>query len=145
MEKGQIFELMNRNPAFSLATVDGNLPRVRNMLLYKADAEGIIFHSSIVKDLYKQITANPNVELCFRDDARNIQVRISGSLEIVDNNDLKDEISNHPSRAFLQGWRSSGSLQDFYDSFVVFRMKDGKAVVWTMETNFAPKKEIDLF
>jgi len=145
MQKEQIFELMNNNPTFSLATIDGETPKVRHMLLYKADKQGIIFHTGIVKEVYAQILKNPSVELCFHDVSRNIQVRVSGTLEIVDDNALKDEISNHPSRTFLQAWKQSGTLEDFYNSFIVFRMRDGRAVTWTMETNFAPKNEIALF
>lgn len=145
MQKQQLFDLMNNNPVFSLATVDGGLPRMRNLLLYRADENGILFHTGTFKDLYRQVLNNPHAELCFYDPGRNIQVRVSGILEIVDNNDLKDEISSHPSRAFLQGWKESGPLQDFYSAFIVFRMRDGKAVVWTMENNLAPKQGIDLF
>lgn len=145
MQKEQIYELMNNNVGFALATIDRGMPRARYMMLYKAGDEGIIFHTSAIKDVYKQIAENPKVELCFHDAAKNIQVRVSGTLEIVNDNELKDEISNHPSRTFLQPWKQSGSLEDFYSSFMVLRMRDGKAVVWTMETNLAPKSEIELY
>lgn len=145
MNKNQIYELMNNNVGFALATIDGDVPRVRFMMLYKADDGGIVFHTSAAKDVYKQIAKNQNVELCFHDAKNNIQVRVSGTLEIVSDTAIKDEISNHPTRAFLQPWKQSVSLEDFYNSFMVFRMKDGKAVTWTMETNLAPKNQINLF
>lgn len=145
MQKERIFELMHKNPGFFLATVDEGFPRVRGMFLYKADETGIVFHTGSMKDVYCQIVKNANVELCFLDVVQNIQIRVSGTLEIVEDRNLKDEISNHPSRIFLQDWRSSGSLEDFYSTFIVLRMKDGKAKVWTMETNFAPKEEIALY
>ena len=144
MEKQELFDLMNNNVGFHLATVDGDKPRVRGMMLYKADADGIVFHTGTFKDLYKQVVANPNAELCFFDSERNIQVRVSGVLDMVDDNGLKDEISNHPSRVFLQPWKNSVTPEDFYDSFIVFRMRNGRAVVWTMETNLAPKQVIEL-
>lgn len=140
----EIIELIHRNPAFHLATVEGDQPRVRGMFLYKADASGIVFHSGTMKDVYRQVVNNPKVELCFNDFQNNIQVRVSGILEIVDDNTLKDEICAHPTRQFLRGWRESGTLQDFYSSFVVFRLKNGTATTWTMETNFAPKEVIQL-
>jgi len=144
MTSQEIIELINRNPVFHLATVEGDQPRVRGMMLYKADESGIVFHSGIMKDVYRQVVNNPKVELCFNDFKNNVQVRVSGKLEIVDDNNLKDEICEHPSRQFLRGWRESGSLQDFYKSFVVFRLKNGTATTWTMETNFAPKEFIQL-
>lgn len=145
MTKTQIFELMTKNPGFHLATMEKDMPRVRGMFLYRADENGIVFHTGAFKDLYKQVLANPNAELCFNDFAQNIQVRVSGQLEIIEDTALKEEIINHPSRAFLQGWKNSMPSSDaFYKSFIVFRLKGGSAMVWTMQTNNAPKKIISL-
>lgn len=124
MTRTEMYELMNANPAFHIATVEGDQPRVRAMLLYKADESGIVFHSSTRKDVYKQVCQNPKVELCFNDFTKNIQLRVTGTLEIVDDNSLKDEMSNHPSRGFLKSWRERGPIQDFYNTFVVFRLKN---------------------
>lgn len=112
------------------------------MLLYKADENGIIFHTGIMKDVYGQVVNNPKVELCFN--GNGTQVRVSGELEIVDDNNLKDEISEHPTRKFLKPWKESGELNDFYKTFVVFRLKNGTATTWTIEKNFAPKELIKL-
>lgn len=142
MTKKEIFQLMRENPAFFLATVDEDQPRVRGMLLYKADENGIIFHTGIMKDVYNQVVKNPKVELCFN--GKDTQVRVSGQLEIVDDNSIKDEISNHPTRQFLKPWRESGELGDFYKAFVVFRLKNGVATKWTIQNNFKPKELIQL-
>lgn len=144
MTKQEVLDLINKNPVFHLATVEGNQPRVRGMLLYKADESGIVFHSGTMKDVYKQITVNPKAELCFNDFKSGTQVRVSGELEIVEDKSLKDEISEHPSRVFLKPWKESGELQDFYKTFAVFRLKKGIATYWTMEKNFAPKDQIVL-
>lgn len=144
MTRQDIFDLMNSNPAFSLATIEENQPRVRGMLLYKADESGIVFHTSVMKDVYKQIMKNPRVELCFNNFKKGIQVRVSGELELVDDNNLKDEISEHPTRQFLKSWKESGDLQDFYNTFAVFRLRNGLANTWTIDRNFAPKDEIKL-
>lgn len=140
----EIIDLINKNPVIHLATVEGDQPRVRGMLLYKADESGIVFHSGTMKDVYRQVVNNPKVELCFNDFNNGVQVRISGKLEIVEDNNLKDEIAEHPSRGFLKGWLASISRQEFYESFVVFRLKNGTATTWTMETNFAPKEYVQL-
>jgi len=47
MNKTQILEFTNTNPVCRLATVEGDQPRVRGMMMYKADDEGIIFHTGI--------------------------------------------------------------------------------------------------
>ena len=145
MQKEQIFEIINNNPVIFLATTDGNEPRVRGMMLYKADVDGIVFHTGPHKDVYRQIIENPNVEMCFYDYERNIQIRVRGTLEKIDDKSYKDEIANHPSRAFMQMWKSNcATAQDFYDMFSVFRLQNGIANVWTFETNFEPKIDVKL-
>lgn len=145
MQKEQIFEIINKNPAFFLSTVDGNEPRVRTIALYKADESGIVFHTGPFKDVYKQIMKNPNVQMCFYDQTQNIQIRVRGTLECISSDELKDEISNHPSRVFMQAWKANcKTKQDFYNMFDVFSLKNGLANVWTFETNFAPKEDITL-
>ena len=138
MVKENIFKLMNENPVFHLATMDGDQPRVRGMLLFRADEEGIIFHTASTKDVFKQIMENPKVELCFQ--GQGSQIRVSGILEQVNDEKLKNEIFNHPSRKFLQAWKENG-----IDGLLqIFCLKNGTAVEWTMATNFEEKKPISL-
>jgi uncharacterized pyridoxamine 5'-phosphate oxidase family protein len=145
LQKGQIFEIINKNPVFFLATVEGIEPRVRGMLLYKADESGIIFHTGPHKDVYHQIIENSQVQMCFYDAAQNIQIRVRGTLEKLDDEGLKNEISNHPTRAFMQGWKANcATKEEFYNMFSVFRLKNGKANIWSFQTNFAPKEDIQL-
>ncbi|MCU0610063.1 MAG: pyridoxamine 5'-phosphate oxidase family protein [Chitinispirillaceae bacterium] len=140
----ELFEVMRTNPAFHLATVEGDQPRCRAMFLYRADENGIIFHTGAMKQVHQQLAKNPKVELCFNDFKSGVQVRVAGTLSLVEDNALKDEICAHPSRQFLKPWRESGPLADFYATFKVYRLVKGKAVKWTMQTNFAPKEEIGL-
>ena len=51
MNEKEMYDLMNANPAFHLATVEGEQPRVRGMLLFRADENGIIFHTASTKDV----------------------------------------------------------------------------------------------
>lgn len=138
MGKEEMFKIMNENPVFHLATMDGNQPRVRGMLLFRADENGIIFHTASTKDLYAQIEKNPKVELCFF--GNGTQVRVSGVLELNEDEKLREEIFAHPTRKFLQAWKDNG-----IDNLMrVFVLKHGTAVTWTMETNFAPKEPVEL-
>jgi len=43
MDKNEIFNLINQNPVFFLAITDGDQPRVRGMLLYRADESVLYF------------------------------------------------------------------------------------------------------
>lgn len=142
MTSEEILEIIQSNPAFHLATVDGDQPHVRGMLLYKADKEGIIFHTGTIKDLYRQIVNNPKVELCFHDFKKGIQIRVKGTLTEIKDVAVKDEIVNHPTRAFLRDWRNSGDLSDFYHDFAVFSLKNGEATTWEMAENFTYPKTI---
>lgn len=140
MNKSEIFGFMNTNPAFHLATVEGNKPHVRGLLLYRADENGIIFHTGKMKDLHKQLTENPNVEMCFNNGKFEnlVQIRVSGAVELVEDLELKKEIVQK--RDFLKPWVE----QMGYETFAVYRMKKGSATIWTMKTNFSQKEFIEL-
>lgn len=139
METADIYRLLNENPAFALATVDGGAPRVRGMLLYEAGPDGIVFHTGAFKDVHRQILADPRVELYFLSPGSFTEVRINAEIEIVESRDKKVEIANHPTRDFVRKWMESGDLEEFFQNFIVYKLKNPKASVWTMETNFEPK------
>jgi pyridoxamine 5'-phosphate oxidase len=137
MTKAETIAFMNANRDSYMATVEGNKPHVRGMGIVKADENGIIIQTSTYKDIYKQLSANPNVELCFHNAKQGIQVRVSGAVEPVDDRELKDEIIAQ--RPFLK----SQIEKNGYEAIVVYRLK-GKATVWTMKTNFDPKKYVQI-
>ncbi|MCL5024140.1 MAG: pyridoxamine 5'-phosphate oxidase family protein [Nitrospirae bacterium] len=140
MNKSELFEFLNANPIFHLATVEGNKPRVRGMMMYRADENGILFHTGKGKDLHRQLSANPQVEMCFNNGKFEdlIQIRVSGRVELVEDLNLKKEIVEK--RAFLKPWVE----QMGYEPLAVYRMKNGVAALWTMKTNFAPKEYVML-
>lgn len=138
MVKEEMLKLMNRNPVFHLATLDGEQPRVRGMLLFRADENGIIFHTASTKDVYTQLMKHPKAELCFQE--QGTQLRVTGVLELVKDENLKSEIFSHPTRKFLQAWKETG-----IDGILqIFCMKNATAVEWTMATNFDEKKPVSL-
>ena len=138
MNKEELLALMNENPVFYLATTDGDQPRVRGMFLFRADENGIIFHTGAMKNLYQQIAANPKAELCFF--GKGVQVRVSGILDKSEDPVLREEIYTHPTREFLRAWKENG----IDSQLQVYVLRHGSAVVWTMETNFLPKSPIAL-
>jgi len=145
MTKQELFDFMNKTVAFTLATDGGGQPRVRAMMLYKADETGLYFHTGPFKEVYQQIMKNPNVQLCFYDPAQGLQVRVRGALELVSTQALKEEVAGHPSRGFMQAWKARCATdEEFYAMFDVFRLSNGVANVWTFQTNFAPKEDIML-
>ena len=137
MNKEEIVQFMNENPAFSLATSDGNIPHVRTLLLHKADENGIYFMVGKFKDVYRQLSVNPYVELCFHNAV--FQVRVSGQVESLDKDlELKKEILSV--RPFMAPW-----IEQFgFKYMAVFRLRFGKAVTWSRETELQPKVVIQL-
>lgn len=140
MNKTEIFEFLNANPVFHLATVEDNKPHVRGMLMYLAGEDGIIFHTGKGKDLHGQLSVNPNVEMSFNNGKFEdlVQIRISGKAQLVEDLDLKKEIVEK--REFLKPWVEKMG----YEILAVYCVKKGVATVWTMKTNFAPKEFVQL-
>ena len=133
MTKEQIFEFINENPVFFLATCEGDKPRVRGMRIYRADENGIIFNTSRNKVLHKQLTMNPAVELCFYNDEDGIQVRISGNVKLIEDSEFKAElIRKNPAM-------ESVILGEGQDNLAVYRLVNGKARVWKIDSDYIPR------
>jgi pyridoxamine 5'-phosphate oxidase len=137
MNKTEVLAFLNANPTCHLATVEGDKPHVRAIGIVKADENGIIIETGTFKDIYKQLSANPNVELCFNNYQQGVQIRVSGAVEPVDDLKLKDEIIAQ--RPFLKQRVAEGG----YEAMAVFRLK-GVAYVWTFQTASEPKTYIRL-
>ncbi|MCJ7777145.1 MAG: pyridoxamine 5'-phosphate oxidase family protein [Sedimentisphaerales bacterium] len=126
MTKGKVFEFIKNSPVFALATAEDNKPHVRMMMLYRADDNGIIFNTGENKDVHRQLSKNPNVELCFYNAEQGRQVRVFGSVEEIEDLELKKQVvKDFP---FLKEWVD----REGYDVLVVYCLKRGKATVWTM-------------
>lgn len=130
MTRDDIIRFLNQNPVCHLATLEEGHPRVRGMFMYRADDGGLLFHTGAGKSLAKQIRNGAPVEACFN--GNDVQVRVSGTAEIVDDLALKKEIAS--ARPFMQPWIE----QYGYDLLVVFRVANCEAVAWTMADNFKP-------
>ena len=83
----KVYDFLNEAGAYYLATVEGDQPRVRpfgTMLLYDGK---LYIQTGKVKNVSKQISANPKVEICAFKDGK--WVRVTGILENDDNRDVK--------------------------------------------------------
>lgn len=138
MTREEVIEFAAKNPVCSIATIDGNRPRVRMIMLYQADGNGIIFCTGRPKDLNKQLQANPAAEMCFYNADEGRMVRIEGSAKSLDDLELKKKVVEK--FTFLKPVVESRG----YDVMVCYRLDNAKATTWTMETNFEPKQYIEL-
>ena len=135
MTKSEILSFITTNRVCYLATAENNVPHVRTFGTYRADENGIIYFTQTSKDVYKQIAKNSEIEAVYY--ANDIQIRVHGKLQPVNDMALKKEIVEN--RPFLkpqiekEGW----------DYLAVFNLKNCKATVLNMKAP-APKTWIDL-
>lgn len=133
MDKKEMIAFITANPIGYLATVDGNAARVRGMDTLQADDDGLVFYTGKNKDVFKQLAANPNVEVCYF--AKGKQVRVRGTLEMLENEAVKKEVVNK--RPFLKPMVANG-----YEKLAVCRLK-GQASCWSMDNMAASPVYID--
>jgi uncharacterized pyridoxamine 5'-phosphate oxidase family protein len=130
MDKKEILDFITKNPIAYVATVEGKKPHVRAFGTYRADENGIVFSMQSNKDVYKQVTKNPEVELCYY--ANSVQIRVAGKFSAVEDMALKKEMVEK--RTFLKPQVE----QHGWDFLKVFVMKGGKATVLDMKTPTPP-------
>jgi pyridoxamine 5'-phosphate oxidase len=139
LTRDEILAFINRNPACHLATAETNgQPHVRGMLMYRADDNGILFHTGDFKDVWKQVMNNSKVEVCFNDPKTGTQVRVTGLAQSVEDVNLKEEIVK--ARPFLKSWVEKKG----YKPLKVMRLTGCRANVWTFDKNFEPKEYVEL-
>jgi pyridoxamine 5'-phosphate oxidase len=123
----------NEHMICSLATCDGDQPRVRMLGMWFADKTGFYFSTTNKKKLYRELTATPKAEVCFyawpkgrlgHEGTSDIgkMLRASGDVAFLDDPDLKQRLLNE--RPFL---RPNAKKQ------VIFRIQNGEARFWTSE------------
>jgi pyridoxamine 5'-phosphate oxidase len=138
MNKSDVFTFLNGNPTFSLATLENKKPHVRVITLFRADDNGIIFATGKHKDVYKQLIANPYVELLFWIADEGTQIRVSGAAKLFEDLEIKKLVVEK--FTFLKPWVE----QEGYDQLAPFCLENAKAFVWTQEAEFNPKEYIIL-
>lgn len=138
MNKSDVFTFINKNPTFYLATSENKKPHVRIITLFRADDNGIIFATGKHKDVYKQLIANPYVELLFWIAEEGTQIRINGAARLFEDLGIKKLVVDK--FTFLKPWVE----QEGYDQLAPFYLENAKAFVWTQKAEFNPKEYIIL-
>lgn len=128
----------NKNPIAWLATIDKDKPRVRGLGLWFADDSGFYFQIGGMKDLYRQLKENPQVEFAFfqPEEMVGTMLRVSGKVEFLDDPELKERVLED--RPFLKEFE----LTPDNPLLVIFRISKGEAHFWTWDTNLKPKEII---
>ncbi len=124
----EVKDFLKEAGVYFLATVDGNKPKVRPFGTAEIFENKLYIQTGKSKDVYKQIIANPNVEICaFKD---NEWIRISGELVADDRIEAKkDMLDKNPS---LRGMYS-----EIDDNTIVLYFKNATATIYSFTD--APK------
>lgn len=92
MELDEYIKFANDNPTSYFATVEGDQPRVRALLMWYADKSGLYYSVPSMKDVHKQLKANPKVEVCFYNPKSNRMMRVTGQAKFLNDYDLKKKL-----------------------------------------------------
>jgi len=138
MNKPEIIAYMQSCPICYLATVEGNAPRVRAIMIYKVNEREIIIQTNEQKEVSLQMLKNPNIELLFYNAQKPemMQIRVRGTAEpVTDALVIKQVMEERP---FLKEAKAQGNGPSIY------RVRKPRACVWTMLTNNDPKTFVEL-
>ena len=117
MEK--VLEFLKNAGVYYLATVDGDQPRVRPFGTVNVFEGRLYIQTGLVKDVARQLLANPKAEICaFKD---GVWVRVSGRLVLDDRYEAKKSMLDA-----YPGLRSRYSEDD--GNTALFYFEDGEAV-----------------
>jgi uncharacterized pyridoxamine 5'-phosphate oxidase family protein len=135
MTRSEIIEFVKRNPTSCMATVEGGSPRVRYMETPLVDDGGLTFLTGSNKPVCAQLTENPEVELCYWSPEERLQLRIRGSMEKLEQDDIKREIVE-TKFTFLKPVAEQYGL----GAFAVFRLAGGEVRTWSGENPAGPSE-----
>jgi len=137
MDFQDCIKFASENATCSIATVEGDQPRVRYVALWRADNTGFYFQTESQKAFYKQMKSNGKVEVCFRktteptegrpDPTEKTEMRVAGEVEFVDDLAIKAQILED--RPFL---KTAGIEKPDDPHLVVFRIPKGEAFFWSL-------------
>ena len=118
MEEVQSF--LKECGVYYLATVDNDKPKVRPFGTAEIFEGHLYIQTGNSKDVYKQIQANPNVEICAFKDGK--WIRVSGKLILDDRIEAKkDMLDKNPNLRNM--------YSEFDDNTVVLYFESGQAII----------------
>ena len=125
-------DFAQEHPLCSLATLDGDQPRVRTFWFWFADEQGFYFETLAMKAVFSQLKEHPMIEVCFFNNAAEPEqwksMRLTGRIEFLDDMNLKKKLLvDLPMLAQV----GSGKPED--PVFQIFRIYTGEAHFWTLD------------
>ncbi len=142
MELRECIEFATQYPAASIATVDGDQPRLRVFMLWRADETGFYFQTCSYKEVCEQLVANAKAEICFFNAASDLAeiktLRVTGQVEVLDDQSLKQQL--------LDDWPFMVPVHKSADNpeYVLFRIAHGEAHFWSMADAGKGRRDLEL-
>lgn len=120
----EVYDFLKKSGVFYLATEDGDQPRVRPFGALNIYDDKLYIQTGKKKDVSKQISVNPNVEICAMNDGK--WIRITGKVISDDRIDAKrDFLDNNPNLKKMY------SADD--DNTEVLYFKDATAIIYSFD------------
>ena len=131
MTLSDCIKFATENPVCTVATVEGDQPRARIFMLWRANETGFYLCTGTPKPVCQQLMANPKTELCFYKPGADpmeagVMMRVAGRVEFVNDAKLKDEL--------LTEWpmlRDMGITGPDDPMLSLFRIVHGEIKHWT--------------
>lgn len=130
MELQDCINFANTHPVCFIATVDGHQPHVRAVLQVSADESGFYYALLSMKQVSRQLKANPKMEVCYYNHPPSLgearQMRVTGEAELLKDPALITKVAHD--RAFLEQILG----QPLEPLVEVWRISHGDVHFWTM-------------
>jgi pyridoxamine 5'-phosphate oxidase len=130
MELQDCIQFANANPVCYVATMDGDQPRVRAVLMMSADESGFYYELLSMKQVSRQLKTNPKTEVCYYNNPPSLgearQMRITGVAELLNDPGLIKKAAEE--RSFLEPILG----QPLEPVLEIWRISHGDAHFWTM-------------
>lgn len=127
MNFDDVIAFAKENPVCAFATAEGDQPRVRGFLSLFFDDDRIYFTTSATKNVYRQLSANPKVEIYYSSKDFRTMMRVTGIVEFV--NDLSKKQRLIEEKPYLKGFKADDPI------FILLRVAQGKVRFWSLENN----------
>lgn len=124
----EVLKFLTDNPTFYIATVEGDIPKVRPFGFAMEYDGKLCFCTNNKKEIYKQLKANPNFEICTASKDGE-WIRLKG--KAVFNTSRQSKEAALAAAPFLN---SMYSVED--SIFEIFYIEDGEATFMDMNGGF---------
>ncbi len=119
------------NPACTVATCEGDQPRARIFMLWRADDTGFYLCTGTPKAVCQQLIHNPKIELCFYKPGASetdlgAMMRVSGQVEFVKDTGIREALLNE--WPFLKEMGIKGADDPMLS---LMRIPSGEIKYWT--------------